>query len=346
MPPSTTTEEPRAPDTEVTEVAGQAPASEDLLALAQQLRAQGEAFAMVTVVRAVAPTSTKAGAQALVRADGTLHGWIGGGCTRQVVADAALEALREGAPRLLHLGNDELPVPDDVESHRMRCASNGEIELFVHPYVAAPLLVVLGATPAAACARTFAAQIGFRVASRCEGVTPQLALVATQGDGDEAALGEALASTAGRVLLIASARKAKALREAMLAQGIGAQRLGALEAPAGPDIGARTPAQIALAAVAGALSFWQRGTGARAPALAAAAPAAPAQVARREAQRVADPVCGMLVDTAQARHTIEHEGARYYFCCEGCRRAFEREPARYRARRAESHRRVPTGANS
>jgi len=181
----------------------------------------------------------------------------------------------------------------------------------------------------AACASAFAQQVGFRVTTDCEGAQPQLALVATQGEGDEPALQRALSSTARRVLLIASARKAQRLRESLRRQGVSEERLAQLEAPAGPDIGAHTPAQIALAAVAGALAWWHSREG-QAPATSAEAPIAVAPpVALAQAQRVADPVCGMLIDVAQGRHTFDYEGKRWFFCCEGCRAAFEREPQRY-----------------
>ncbi|HXW66001.1 MAG TPA: XdhC family protein [Burkholderiaceae bacterium] len=314
---------------------GQAPTIGQLLQLAQELCLRGESFAMVTVVRAVAPSSATAGAQAIVRSDGTLYGWIGGGCTKQVVVDAALETIRRATPRLVHIGNDDQQIVADVESHRMPCASNGEVELFLHPFTPAPLLLVLGTTPVAQCARAFAQQVGFRVTEDCEGTMPQLALVATQGDGDEVALQAALASSAQHVLLIASARKAQRLREELSQQGIGEQQLARLEAPAGPDIGARTPAQIALAAVAGALAWWQRApTRELAPASSLMPSCAVSNAPPAGAQHFADPVCGMLIDVAKARHMLDYEGTRFYFCCEGCRLAFAREPARYVTGRA------------
>ena len=322
----------------------QAPSCGQLLQLAQELCLRGESFAMVTVVRAVAPTSATAGAQAIVRADGSLAGWIGGGCTKQVVVDAALEAIRRGAPRLVHIGNDDQELVADVESHRMPCASNGEVELFLHPFTPAPLLLLLGRTPVAECARSFAQQVGFRVTTDGQGATPQLALVATQGDGDETALHVALTSTAQHVLLIASARKAQRMRETLLEQGISEQQLARLEAPAGPDIGARTPAQIALAAIAGALAWWQRAQ-AHAPAPVGSlepSGAAPDPLSGG-AQRFADPVCGMLVDATKARHVLDYEATRFYFCCEGCRAEFVRDPSRYVAGRSRTPHAVASG---
>src|SRR6185503_21356301 len=75
----------------------------ELLALAAELQRRGEPFALATVVRCEAPTSAKPGAKALVRADGTVEGWVGGACAEPVVVREALKALTDGRPRLIGL---------------------------------------------------------------------------------------------------------------------------------------------------------------------------------------------------------------------------------------------------
>jgi xanthine dehydrogenase accessory factor len=288
----------------------------DLLDYAQSLNRRGERYAMVTVVRITPPTS------AIVLADGSLTGSVGGGCTRDVVIAAALEAIDSGVARLVLISNAAAgAVPGGIELHPMRCASDGEIELFIQPHTPAPLLLVLGGTPAALQARSFAEQCGFRLTDRADGPDAgqiDLALVATQGEDDEAALQGALASPARQVLLIASRRKAQGLREAMRLRGVSEQRLAAIQAPAGPDIGAHSPAHIALAAVAGAVACWKK-PGVQAP---APAPTPMAYV---------NPVCGIAVDPAQARHVVAYAGQQFYFCCDGCKLQFEQDPAKYAA---------------
>ena len=304
----------------------------DLLDYAQTLNRRGERYAFVTVVRITPPTSAYVGAQAIVLADGSLKGSVGGGCAKEVVAAAALEAIRSGVAKLVLISNASSAAADDVvERHAMRCASNGEIELFIQPHVPAPLLLVLGNTPAAVLARGFAEQCGFRVSDGAQGpdaAQVNLALVATQGEGDEDALHAALASSARHVLLIASRRKAGRLRETMRLRGVGEQRLTAIEAPAGPNIGAHNPAHIALAAVAGAVAHWNRApvqTPAGQPDH--AEPSAPTQAAK--AALYVNPVCGITVDPGQARHVISYQGEQFYFCCDGCKVEFERDPAKY-----------------
>ncbi|MGT2473657.1 XdhC family protein [Paraburkholderia terrae] len=180
-----------------------------LLQLEQQLIAAGAPFAVVTVIRAAPPTSTQVGAQALVDGDGTLHGWIGGGCARAIVIEAARQSMRTGQPRRVRISNEPSPPEAEVEAHAMPCASNGALEIFIQPTVPAPLVVVFGATPAAHEACVLARRMGLRAslaaenarngearfdAAALERAGASFALVATQGDGDEDALEAALRS--------------------------------------------------------------------------------------------------------------------------------------------------------
>jgi len=301
----------------------------ELLQLALQLQSRGEAYVMVTVTRAVSPTSAYVGAQGIVKADGSLHGWIGGGCAKSVVVRAALHALDSGSPKRVRISNDGGIADADVELHNMPCASNGEIELFIHPQISAPLLLVLGNTPAANAARDYAKQAGFRLSDQAA-TQPAIALVATQGDGDEAALEAALNSSATQVLMIASARKAEKLREVMRMRGISETRLAALQAPAGPDIGATTPEEIALAAVAGAVAIRRSGRCGREAAQHSLGDvsAVPITSVRMDGVYV-NPVCGIVVDPAKAMHTVAYQNEKFYFCCNGCKVEFERDPAKY-----------------
>jgi len=281
-----------------------------LFELAQALTRRGEAYAMVTVVRVTAPTSAYVGAQAIVRGDGTLEGWIGGGCAKDVVVAAARESIAAGEPRLIRISNEQLQAEAGVEEYPMSCASNGTIELFIHPQSARSVLCVLGATPAADEARFLADRMGIRLADAPDEVP--VVLVATQGHGDEDALERALASPAAHVLLIASRRKAERLREVMRTRGITAAHLARLQAPAGPDAGAKTPTEIALVAMVGVLAALRSHR--------------PDVVAT-----FVNPVCGLAVSVANPKHVERFEGVSYYFCCDCCWTSFRANPARYAA---------------
>jgi len=283
--------------------------SNELLELAQALTRRGEAYAMVTVVRVTAPTSAYVGAQAIVRGDGTLDGWIGGGCAKDVVVAAAREAIAAGEPKLVRISNEQLQTEAGIEEHPMSCASNGTIELFIHPHSARSALCVLGTTPAADEARFLADRLGIRLADVPDEVP--VVLVATQGHGDEDALERALATPATHVLLIASRRKAERLREEMRTRGITDAQLARLQAPAGPDAGAKTPVEIALVAMVGVLA-----------ALRAHRPEAATAT-------FVNPVCGVAVSVANPKHVERYEGVSYYFCCDCCWTSFRANPAKY-----------------
>jgi xanthine dehydrogenase accessory factor len=348
---------------------------DSLLQLEQRLIEQAQPFAVVTVIRAAPPTSAWVGAQALVERDGALHGWIGGGCTRAIVIEAAQQAIRSGQPKRVRISNEQTTAEEDVEAHAMPCASNGAIELFIQPTVPTPLVLVLGVTPTALEACVLAQRVGMRVCGAA-GVTapfaalglqriiqgfdvdafnragPQLILVATQGERDEDALEAALRSDAAAVLLVASQRKADRLCDAMRARGIAAQRLAALHAPAGPSIHARTPQEIALGAVAGLVALRRELEQATADACVSplaqseAVPALPPCESMTSVQApgasYVNPVCGMAIDMASAKHVVDYGGHRLYFCCDGCRIEFERTPGKYLAiLQAVAHRERP-----
>ncbi|PYE16235.1 xanthine dehydrogenase accessory factor [Paraburkholderia silvatlantica] len=329
----------------------------DLLQLEQRLIDAGAPFAVVTVIRAAPPTSTHVGAQALVEAGGALHGWVGGGCSRTIVIEAARESIRTGQPRRVRISNEPAPAEAEVEAHAMPCASNGALELFIQPTVPAPLVAVLGATPAAQEACVLARRVGFRAslaadvaragqagveAAALDRAGTSFVLVATQGERDEDALEAALRSAAAAVLLIASHRKAERLRAAMRLRGIDEIRLAALHAPAGPAIHAHTPQEIALGAVAGLVALRHEmhemhEMAEAAPPRAAIAtetvpPLPPCEAlgaAVAEAGRYVNPVCGMSVEIAKAKHVLDYGGRKVYFCCDGCKSEFERAPGRY-----------------
>jgi xanthine dehydrogenase accessory factor len=319
----------------------------ELLDMARELNHHSTPYALVTVVRAIAPTSAYVGAQAIVLADGSLHGWVGGGCAQSVVVRAAQTAIEMGEAKLIRIANDRLQLADDIEQYPMACASGGTIELFIQPYSVGAALSVLGSTPTAEEARFFANRIGIRLVEAA--AQASVVLIATQGQGDEAALESALRSPAAHVLMIASRRKAKKLRELMSQRGIDESQLARLQAPTGRDTGAQTPAEIALVSVAAVLGLL-RGRLSEPPSVDrrehAQAKTLPVPDARtRDAPPTAatsvkfvNPVCGMEVDTVSATHVEDYQGTSYYFCCDGCWNTFRVDPAKYASIHLENRR--------
>jgi xanthine dehydrogenase accessory factor len=291
---------------------------EQLLDLARDLNLRQQPYALITVVRAIAPTSAYLGAQAIVLPDGALHGWIGGGCAKDVVIGAARQAIVNGTPKLVRISNDRLQSDSDVEQHSMSCASNGTIELFIQPYGPQSAICVLGDTPAADEARFLAERLRIRLVDSLDAA--KIVLVATQGQGDEDALERALLSRADHVLMIASRKKAERLREIMRTRGVSAEQINRLVAPVGPDAGAKTPQEIAMVSIVGVMAY-QRGRAER--------PASAQPVIVKAGKNFINPVCGMAVDIATAKHVETLNGVDYYFCCDGCLTTFRQNPAKY-----------------
>jgi len=306
--------------------------SSDLLELSRELSHQRQPHAWITVVSVTNPSSSYVGAQAIVRADGALCGWIGGGCVQSAARAAALGSLTSAIPQKLRLSNMKDPG-ETIDVRPMACASNGEVELFIQPVAVAPCLRIYGNTPIVRTAAWLAREVDFDPLTDAEAADVDAlsalgpagpvakpperetyALIATQGDGDETALESALRSCALAVLVIASKRKAERLRAAMELRGISQERLDAMHAPAGPDIGAVTPNEIALSAVAGLVTLRRRYR---------------TQRAAQPLTGYINPVCGAAVDPAHAQSTMTLGGQTHYFCCQACRTEFERDPQKY-----------------
>ena len=253
----------------------------DILSLISAKRAAGEPFALATVVRTVAATAAKAGAKAVILPDGTIsEGWIGGGCARAAVLKAAREAIADGKSRLVSVQPPDALQDQGVAAGEERagvrfvknmCPSEGTMDIFVEPVLPVPQLLVCGSSPVAVAVADLGRRIGLALTvcapaaeqasfadadRRIEGyalpVDDQAAryvVIATQGRGDEAALRAALAIEAEYVAFVGSRKKADALK-AKLATDIAPERLARLKAPAGLDLGAIAPDEIAISILA------------------------------------------------------------------------------------------------
>jgi xanthine dehydrogenase accessory factor len=192
--------------------------------------------------------------------------------------------------------------------------------------LAPPRLVVVGETPIAAALARLGAELDLDVAAGAD-VEPadgDLALVvAAHGRDELRALRRALEARVPYVALVASRIRGEAVKAELRAEGVMEARVAAIETPAGIDIGARTPEEIALSILARVVSVRRD---AQAVAVQVVAPASPERSA-------VDPVCGMAVAMTDRTPQLEHEGRTLYFCCDGCRDAFAEDPARFVAAR-------------
>jgi xanthine dehydrogenase accessory factor len=229
----------------------------DLIA-AMTRRAQP--YALATVVRTVSATAAKPGAKAVILADGTLAaGWIGGGCARGAVLRAARAALADGQPRLISVQPEEQlhaqalqagETRDGIEYARNACASRGTMDVFVEPILPPPRLRIFGASPVARVLARLGPEFGFAVDTEAAPTSTDYIVVSTQGRGDSEALKAALAVAAPYTAFVGSLRKVVALKAALAAEGWPATQLDRLHGPAGLDIGAVTPEEIALSILA------------------------------------------------------------------------------------------------
>jgi xanthine dehydrogenase accessory factor len=316
-----------------------------VLELAADLAQRGRPFVLATVVWRRGPTSGKQGSKAVVLPDGTVRGWLAGACAEPTLIAESRAAMSDGHPRLLFLGpSDELDgvLRDGVATVPLACESEGALEVYLEPNLPPPHVVVIGRAPAVDTTAALAYSLGWRATIvDDEGsdehpeeipVVPELDLaglgvdgatavvVATQGHYDEAALEMALATPAGYVGLIASRRRADAVRDYLRERGIADEEVARVHAPAGLDLGEVDTDEIGVAILAELVAL---------KAVGELGPSVPAAPVFDEAR---DPVCGMTVDVARVRLRSEHEGRTYFFCSAGCRRKFDADPVKYSTR--------------
>ena len=271
---------------------------------AQELSEQSVPFATATVVRVERPTSAKPGNTALVLQDGTIEGFVGGDCAEQSVREYALRAIESGESLLLRVvpfGGEE--EERGVVTVQNPCLSGGMIEVFVEPVVPAPRVLVEGDMPISHALVRLGAELGLDMVGGDFDVRPDdLALIAA-GHGREElpALKAALDAELPYVGLVASRRRGQGVLGELRSDGVPQEQLDRIDTPAGLDIGARTPEEIALSILARIV-----------------------EVRRRPSETITaiDPVCGMTVTVVPGTPSLEHDGETVYFCREGCKDAF------------------------
>jgi xanthine dehydrogenase accessory factor len=277
----------------------------DLLPLAASLSARGERFALVTVVRREPPSSARVGDTALITEGGEYHGWAGGGCTRETVVREAQRAMADGEPRFISLSPEATAPRPGMVALQMTCDSGGTVEIYVEPVLPAPCLVLFGGTPAVEALARIGEAMGYRVERGAEAsLKGAHVLVGTMGDEDLEVLQKVLRGEPAYVGVIASRKRFEQVRETLIACGVPRAAVERVRAPAGLDIGARTPEEIALSVMAQIVQVGRK------------------QVIHEKPAEAVDPICGMKVAVAGARHVAEVEGKTYYFCCAGCRTRF------------------------
>lgn len=319
----------------------------ELLHLAADLAQKGEPFVLAMVVRRESYSSAQQGDMALITRDGAYHGWLGGNCTQPTVKREARRALLDGRPRLISLspepGREQRP---GITALAMTCQSGGSVDIYLEPILPAPRLVLFGLSPVVRALAQLGKGLGYAVdvvdQHASPGAVPSadrlfnnlaapelqapsgaaaerlVAVVATMGENDEDAVAAALAVKPAYLGVVASRKRFAQLRETLLARGVPSEELERIKSPAGLDLGARLPEEVALSILAEVVQFLR---------LRVDAPTPEPQLEQEEL----DPVCGMTVAVATARHVGEHAGRTFYFCNPRCREKFLAAPEKYLA---------------
>lgn len=296
----------------------------ELLQLAADLSRKREPFVLAMVVRREPYSSAHVGDMAILTADGGYHGWLGGNCTRPTVRREARLALADGKPRLVSLSPDpKSQERPGVTALPMTCHSGGSVDIYLEPMLPPPQLLIFGESPCARALARLGEVMGYGVDPVANpDALPALqrdgayAVVATMGESDEDSVAAALAAHCGYVAVVASRKRFAEIRESLVNRGIPAASLEQVRNPAGLDLGASAPEEIALSILAEIVQLRR---------------ADRSVVAPEEPAQEVDPVCGMSVEVGTARHRATHQDHEYFFCNPRCREKFLADPVRFLA---------------
>ncbi len=312
---------------------------------AQSLLDENKAYATAYIVRRKKPSSGKPGDKAIITDDGKIHGWIGGGCTRGIVLKEALAALQDRKPRLVSIRPNAVEKLDThTKLYTMTCQSGGEVDVYIEPVLPNPKIRIFGASHIAMALERVAKSMEYHV----EVVTSELdshqfpnadrhsllsdfdaeqadssfyTVVCTQGEGDNVALLKGLRSSSDYLGFVASRMKANALFLDLKRQGVSFDDLKKIKTPAGKDINAKTPHEVAISILAEIIEHFRK-----------------EKTEEPNAQNIKlgddyymNPVCNIPVQKSTAKHIIEYKDEKVYFCCDGCKVSFEKAPEKYMA---------------
>lgn len=314
----------------------------------QEFTKKNEPFAIAIVVRRDAPSSGKTGDKAIINKFGETIGWVGGGCVNAILIKEAEDAMKTGKARLVKIGKSLIPQKQDgVMEYKMTCQSEGTVEVFIEPVLPLPHLLVMGKTAIAKALVKMAKLAGYRVTAVAVDAKPTtfeqvdelitqinlekvqtnaatFMVVATQGEQDEASLEQALKKEHAYIGFVASKKKKDAVLEYLKGAGIEDKKIAAIHSPAGIDINAKKPEEVAISILAEIIQIQNNN-----PSLQAFTQFAETRAEAGKPKFYINPVCGVPVDINSPKHIIEYKNEKVYFCCDGCKVKFEAEPDKY-----------------
>ncbi len=322
------------------------------LQTANTLNQGNQAYATAIIVRRKIPSSGKPGDKAIITEDGQIHGWIGGGCTRGIVLKEALLSLQDRKPRMVHISPDAIQAyGPSTKLYTMTCQSGGEVEVYIEPVLPKPQILIFGtshiAMALAKISKAMEYQVEVVMSSTDVNVFPeadklvaldefevsetpranQYVVVCTQGERDAEALYKALGMGSSYLAFVASRKKANSIYAEMRQMGATFDQLKTIKTPAGLDIGAKTPHEVAISILAEIIQDF------RSESADTEETTAEQKVAKtmQDGDYYINPVCQVPVLKSAAKHVLEHQGEKVYFCCDGCKVSFEQQPDKYLA---------------
>ena len=301
------------------------------------MKYQNEVSALAMVVRRESPSSGKPGDKAIITRTGEVHGWIGGGCTKGIVIKEALEAIQNQSPRLVRIEPSlNSPKQDGVKNYRMTCASSGSVDVYIEPLIPMTNIYIFGRSHIAKMLVEIGTTTGYRMHlisdladdGMFEKATIQtlknfdkqtdfrkdFVVVCTQGEDDAKSLATAIRTRPSYLAFVASRRKANAIFMELKREGVPHDDLLKIKTPAGININAKTAEEVAISILAEIIAHKH----------------SEQKVKQEEEQELHDlyinPVCKIPIQKSTAKHVLEHNGEKVYFCCDGCMVSFKKAP--------------------
>lgn len=320
--------------------------------------AKGSDFAIAQVIDRIAPSSGKVGDKALILNTGELIGWIGGGCIRGIVIKEALEVIKSRRYRRVRISPEGgTRETENYKEYVMSCQSKGTVEVLIEPVVAQPEIIIVGKTNISRKLVAMAAAADFRVTvmavdaeqhafpgahkildqidfSDIVNIANTYIVIATQGENDETAVQKAMESPARYVGFLASTKKAEDIKEYLSGAGIPSERIAQLKSPVGLDINAKLSSEVAISILAEIIGHFRN----RIPEGPTPVPNHAVETNSRQETTPEDkfseeyyinPVCQVPVSKKNPKHVLEYKGEKVYFCCDGCKASFEKNPQNY-----------------
>jgi xanthine dehydrogenase accessory factor len=310
---------------------------DSFLRKATELNDSKKPYATAVIVRRKIPSSGKPGDKAIITADGHIHGWIGGGCTQGIVLKEALLSMQEGKPRHISItpsGNKNEEIY--TKSYSMTCQSGGEVDVFIEPVLPKPTIHLFGVSHIALALSKVAIAANYPVVcvgdqadksiftnvehfisiNDFEKIEDAYVVVCTQGLNDEISLLTAVRANPAYVSFVSSRKKANAIFSYLRKEGVNFDQLKAINTPAGIDIGAKLPEEVAISILAQIIQHSRQEKEQQ-----------PIQINNED--YYINPVCNIPIQKSAAKHILEHNGEKVYFCCDGCHTSFKQSPESY-----------------